>query len=205
MLFLCVWGDIWNLTAENKSGFLLVSVLILKKKKPNLWIIKAWKCLKSWFFFAMANERVVLWRGKKKCICWKTQADASSKDSIYIPTFFQNKSAFLFKNNFHGKGSCKVSGWCQGAHFYHLCFVCLAPLGCKILQKYHARGLLHNICGRISPSYCHETDLVVWKPLAEVALGCVAEARAVTATVSQSHWRNSVLAYLLATREVLVL
>lgn len=60
MLFLCVWGDIWNLTAENKSGFLLVSVLILKKKNESL-NYKSLEMFKVFFFFFLQ------WQMKELC------------------------------------------------------------------------------------------------------------------------------------------
>lgn len=54
--------------------------------------------------FTMVNKRVMFQKGKrasaKKKKYW---ADATSKDSIYIPTFSQNKSAFPFQKHFPKK------------------------------------------------------------------------------------------------------
>lgn len=77
------------------------------KKKMNLWIIKAWKCLKSFFFFAMANERVVLWRGKKSAYAGKLKQMLLLKTAFTFQHSFKTNLPFSSKTIFMEKALAK--------------------------------------------------------------------------------------------------
>lgn len=71
---------------EEKNQTVLILMVVLKVL--NIQILKAWKS-----FFV--NERAYAKNQKR--------ADTTSKESVYIPTFSQNKAVFPFKEHFPKK------------------------------------------------------------------------------------------------------
>lgn len=93
---------------ETKMKLLIWMVVL---KILNVWILQGWKSFTS--LFAMVNERA---SAKKK------RADATSKDSICIPTFSQNRSAFPFKENFPKKNLLQSKWLMSNSLFFPLMF-----------------------------------------------------------------------------------